>query len=86
MTPVAHILWASVWAGIAAGAVERAQNFIRHAARQAGGQMPPGAGRYSQAQRSLRRLRALIAAALDRYEAARAMPTGCAVASSSRPL
>src|SRR6202166_2910641 len=40
MTPVAHLCWSSVWAGIAAASVERAQAFIRKAARGAGGQMP----------------------------------------------
>ena len=43
MVPVAHLAWASVWAGVASGAVERAQFFIRSVARQAGGQLPPGA-------------------------------------------
>jgi len=33
MTPVAHLCWSSVWAGIAAAAVDRAQTFIRKAAR-----------------------------------------------------
>src|ERR1700678_586641 len=42
MTPVAHLCWASAWAGIAAASVARAQAFLRKAARGAGGQMPPG--------------------------------------------
>ena len=42
MTPVAHLCWSSAWAGIAAAAVDRAQLFIRKAARGSGGQMPPG--------------------------------------------
>jgi acyl-CoA dehydrogenase len=70
MTPVSHLLWSSTWAGIAASAVERAQKFIRHATRQAGGQMPPGAGQYGKACSSLHALRALITASLDRYESA----------------
>jgi acyl-CoA dehydrogenase len=70
MVPVAHLSWASVWAGIAAGAVERAQTFIRRAARQANGQLPPGAAHYTKATSSLRTLRGLIAAALRQYEAA----------------
>src|SRR3981081_3187245 len=47
MTPVAHLCWSSVWAGIAAAAVERAQLFIRKAARGAAGQMPPGGGTFN---------------------------------------
>jgi acyl-CoA dehydrogenase len=67
MTPVAHLCWASAWAGIAAAAVERAQRFIRRAARGAGGQMPPGAAHFTTAKMSLARLRAMITASLDTY-------------------
>ncbi|WP_018260297.1 acyl-CoA dehydrogenase family protein [Methylobacterium sp. WSM2598] len=70
MTPVSHILWSSAWAGIAAGAVERAQAFTRQAARGAGGQMPPGAAHYGRAAASLRSLRALITEGIARYAAA----------------
>ena len=70
MVPVAHLTWASVWAGIAAGAVERAQSFIRNAARQANGQLPPGAAHFTKANASLRLLRDLIASSLRRYEQA----------------
>jgi acyl-CoA dehydrogenase len=70
MTPVAHLCWSSVWTGIAAAAVERAQRFVRKAARGAGGQMPPGAAHFTQAKMSLTKLRAVIAAALDVYSAA----------------
>jgi acyl-CoA dehydrogenase len=69
MTPVAHLTWASVWAGIAAAAVDRAQLFIRKASRGAGGQMPPGAAHFTAAQSSLRKLRAIITAATDTYAA-----------------
>ncbi|HVV94931.1 MAG TPA: acyl-CoA dehydrogenase family protein [Hyphomicrobiales bacterium] len=69
MTPTAHVLWSSVWAGIAAAAVERARAFTRTAARKAGGQLPPGAAHLTEANASLATLRALIAAALRRYEA-----------------
>ena len=69
MTPVAHLCWSSVWAGIAAAAVDRAQLFIRKAARGAGGNMPPGATHYTAARMSLTKLRAVIAACLQSYEA-----------------
>jgi acyl-CoA dehydrogenase len=69
MTPVAHLCWSSVWAGIAAAAVERAQLFIRKAARGAGGQMPPGAAHYTAAKMSLAKLRAIITANLDTFAA-----------------
>ncbi len=68
MVPFAHLTWSSVWIGIAAGAVERAQDFIRHAARQSGGQLPPGAAHFTRAYASLRTLRGLLAASLRSFE------------------
>src|SRR5580692_6130098 len=69
MTPVAHLCWSSAWAGIAAAAVERAQAFIRKAARSAGGQMHPGAAHFNAARMKLAKLRAIITANLDHYAA-----------------
>jgi acyl-CoA dehydrogenase len=69
MTPVAHLCWSSVWAGIAAAAVDRAQLFIRKAARGAGGQMPPGAAHFTTAKMTLAKLRAIITSNLDTYAA-----------------
>jgi acyl-CoA dehydrogenase len=68
MVPFAHLLWGSVWTGIAAGATARAQAFIRHAARQANGQMPPGAPQFTKALGSLRTLRGMLATAVRTYE------------------
>jgi acyl-CoA dehydrogenase len=70
MAPVAHLAWAGVWAGIAAGAVERTQSFVRHAARQAKGQLPPGAAHFTKANASLRVLHDLIGSSLRRFELA----------------
>jgi acyl-CoA dehydrogenase len=67
MTPFAHLTWSSAWAGIAAAAVERAQAFIRKAARASGGQMPPAAAHFTQARISLAKLRAVIAANVDAF-------------------
>src|SRR5271167_1213473 len=69
MVPFAHLLWGSVWAGIAAAAATKAQAFIRHVVRQANGQMPPGAAHFTQAVSSLRNLRGVLAASLRSYEA-----------------
>ena len=74
MVPFAHLLWGSVWAGIAAGATGRAQAFVRHAARHSGGQTPPGAARLAQAISSLRTLRATLSTSLRAYEARMADP------------
>ena len=67
MTPVAHLCWSSAWAGIAAASVDRAQKFIRKAARGAGGQMPPGAAHFTAARMALTKLRAIITATMDAY-------------------
>jgi acyl-CoA dehydrogenase len=68
MVPTAHLLWGSVWAGIAAGATTRAQAFIRQAARQAGGQLPPGAPQFTKVLSSLRTLRAMLGNSMRVYE------------------
>ncbi len=68
MVPSAHLMWSAVWAGITAGAVERARKFMRKAQR--GGALPPGVPHFVEAQAALRSLRALIATMLTRYEAA----------------
>jgi acyl-CoA dehydrogenase len=73
MMPVAHLAWSGAWAGIAAAAAERARAFIRKAAHGAD-TMPPGAQHLTRANASLRTLRSLIAAALQRFEAASADP------------
>jgi acyl-CoA dehydrogenase len=70
VTPVAHVLWGAVWSGIAAAAVERAQTFLRAAARRSKGQLPPGAAHYTRAQTSLRTLRIMVRDGVARYEAA----------------
>ncbi len=70
MVPFAHLLWGSVWAGIAAAATAKAQAFVRNALRHSGGQMPPGAPHFTQAASSLRNLRGVLASSLRSYEAA----------------
>ncbi len=70
MMPVAHLLWSSAWAGIAAAAVGRARDFVRKAAQRSGGTLPPAAAHLTRANSSLRTLRSLIATSLRRFEAA----------------
>jgi acyl-CoA dehydrogenase len=74
MMPVAHLCWSGAWAGIAAAAVERARAFVRKATASAGGAMPPGAQHLTRSNASLRTLRSLIAASLQRFEATAADP------------
>jgi len=67
MVPCAHLLWGSVWTGIAAAATARAQAFIRNAMRH-GGQLPPGAPQFTRALATLRTLRGMLSTSLRRYE------------------
>jgi acyl-CoA dehydrogenase len=70
--PHAHILWGSVWAGIAAVATAKAQTFVRNALRGSGGQMPPGAAHFTKAASSLRTMRGVLNSAMRSYQAAMA--------------
>jgi acyl-CoA dehydrogenase len=67
MVPSSHLLWSSVWAGIAAAAVERARRYTRRSWR-GGAESAPSAHYYAKAQSALRAMRALISSSLDRYE------------------
>jgi acyl-CoA dehydrogenase len=66
MVPASHLLWSSVWAGVAAAAVERARRHTRRAWRGSL-ESAPSAPYLAKAQSALRSLRALIATSLDRY-------------------
>jgi acyl-CoA dehydrogenase len=68
MVPFAHLLWGSVWTGIAANATARAQAFIRAAMRGGSGQLPPGAPQFTKALASLRTLRGMLSSSLRAYE------------------
>jgi acyl-CoA dehydrogenase len=70
MMPVAHLMWSGAWAGVAAGAADRARAFVRKAAAKSDGKLPPGAAHLTRANASLRTLRSLVASALQRFEAA----------------
>jgi Acyl-CoA dehydrogenase, C-terminal domain len=73
MVPISHLTWSGVWSGVAAGAVGRARAFLRNA-RRGGGQLPRGAAHLTRATASLQTLRAVVAAALQRYETAAEQP------------
>jgi acyl-CoA dehydrogenase len=69
MVPASHLLWSSVWTGIAAAAVERARRHLRKRMHGVPDNLPPGVAHLQKARESLRTLRALISTTLDRYEA-----------------
>ncbi len=66
-----HLLWSSVWFGIAAAAVTRAQSFVRAEARKNPGSPPPGALRLAEAISMLQGVKANIVAGLRRFEVAK---------------
>src|SRR6516225_1798653 len=68
MVPFAHLLWGSVWTGIAASATARAQAFIRNAMRHSNGQVPPGAPQFTKALTQLRTLQGVMGNSLRRYQ------------------
>ncbi|MDR3097066.1 MAG: acyl-CoA/acyl-ACP dehydrogenase [Paraburkholderia sp.] len=65
MLPVSHTLWAAVWTGIAADAVNRAQAFFRAQARAKPGSVPPAGMRLAEAVGLLQMMQARLKVALD---------------------
>jgi acyl-CoA dehydrogenase len=57
MVPYSHILWASLWWGIAADAVGKAANFVRGQARQNPGTVPPTATRLAEVSMQLQNMK-----------------------------
>lgn len=73
MVPYSHILWASVWHGIAADAVARAGAFVRSAARKTPGTVPPTATRLAEVTVALQAMRHNFMAAAADFDA---LPAG----------
>ena len=68
MVPFAHMFWSAAWAGLAAGAVKRARDFVRAAARASGGKMPPAAAHLTRARVGLETLRGVVNSAVRAFE------------------
>lgn len=68
MVPVAHLLWSHVWLGLATDAFDRARDFVRAAARQRPGTVPPTARRLSGLMADLALMRGEVSSALRHYE------------------
>ncbi|MDH6264743.1 acyl-CoA dehydrogenase [Rhizobium sp. SG_E_25_P2] len=66
-----HILWSGVWYGIAVDAVNRAQAFVRSAARKQPGTVPPGAIRLAEVSTMLQMMKANVVAAIKAYDEAK---------------
>ncbi|MGN6551248.1 MAG: acyl-CoA dehydrogenase family protein [Pararhizobium sp.] len=70
MLASSHIYWAAAWFGIAADAFNRAQAFVKAAARKQPDTMPPGALRLAEAAAKLQEMKGHLTAAIARFESA----------------
>ena len=67
MHPVAHILWASLWVGLATDALHRARQAVRAEARKNPSVTPISATRLAEADIVLNTMRSTLQATLDDY-------------------
>lgn len=67
MHPVSHILWSSVWSGIAGSAVAIARKYVRGEARKKPGVTPPSALRAAELVNQLQVMRAALRDAMQEY-------------------
>ncbi len=70
MLPVAHLLWSSLWLGIATAAVDRARRFVQSEARKKPGSLPPAARRLADTVALHQQFTDMVRAAVARYEEA----------------
>ncbi len=68
MLAASHLLWSSVWFGIASFAVDRARVFVQAEARKRQGQVPPTALRLAELSNALQAMKATLVSALRRFE------------------
>jgi acyl-CoA dehydrogenase len=69
MVPYSHILWSSLWWGIAADAVNRAAQFVRGQARQNPGSVPPTATRLAEVSLLLQNMKQNWMSAAQAFDA-----------------
>lgn len=74
MLPTTHILWSSVWLGIAADAVSRARAYVRQEAKRKPGTTPACATRLAEAVTLLQQMKASVLTAIRQYELAAGSP------------
>ncbi|XAS77947.1 acyl-CoA dehydrogenase family protein [Dermatophilaceae bacterium Sec6.4] len=67
MLPVSHILWSSLWFGIASAAADKARRFVQAAARKNPDMTPPNAMRLSELTTVLQQFQDVVFAARARY-------------------
>lgn len=69
MLPVSHIVWTSLWLGIATAAVGRARAYIRAEARKSPGKTPAASVRLAEVVSKLQGMRALVNDSVRDYDA-----------------
>lgn len=74
MLASSHLLWSSVWFGIASCAVDRARTFVQAEARRRPGTLPPGALRLAEAVSALQTMKGAIHDGLRRFAQAQGSP------------
>lgn len=67
MLPTAHLLWSSLWLGLAEEAAWRAQRFVQNAARKDPGTVPPGAARLAALMVTRQEFAATVDSLMTRY-------------------
>ena len=72
--PVAHLLWASLWVGIAIDALNRARTAVKAEARKSPGAIPISATRLAEADLVLGLMKCSVAATLEAYQKLLAEP------------
>jgi acyl-CoA dehydrogenase len=68
MLPVSHLLWSSVWLGLATAAADKARHFVRAEARKKPGVTPPSALRLAEMVAQLQRMEELVRGSVRRYD------------------
>ena len=68
MLPVSHIVWTSLWLGMATAAVGRAREYIRAEARRSPGKTPAASVRLADVVSRLQAMRAIVNDAVRDYE------------------
>lgn len=69
MLPVSHLLWCSVWLGIATDAIARARAYLRQQARSGRGALSPGGHRLAKGVGLLQLMQSRLSSALRDYDA-----------------
>ena len=72
--PVAHILWASLWVGLAGDALNRARTAVKAEARKSPGVIPISATRLAEADLVLGMMKCSVSATLEAYQRLLAEP------------